>query len=343
VAPPAAAPNGFAGELYVSQKAPFGLRLIYLVRRKNIMSFLKFSISTIISIFAAAANADITQGLVGYYPFDSDANDKSQYENNGIPMGSIQYVAGKYGNAILLNGIDSYVRIPNSSQINFETTHDFAISAWIKADTNQPDLGNIDNDIIEKWYSGESRYPFVVRFLNKTNPNSGHFEVAQYDGVIVDVAAIHLLSKTTLDDGDFHHLIFQRKNGIFGLYIDGKLQQSKEDATPNDTTNTSDLFIGCRGNFNNGCGQNKFKGAVDELRIYDRGLSTPEITTLAGITPNISGSIKGYNPRTVSISCENKTTGQSVVIKTALFDCANSGLSINSGDIVNMKITGKAK
>lgn len=300
-------------------------------------------IALLLTAFSAApAFADLSSGLVAYYPFDGNANDASQFLNHGTPMGSVQYGAGQNGDALILNGTDAYVQIPNTANINFATQQDFAISVWVKPDKNQPDLGTGDNDIVEKWYVGQAKYPFVIRYINDTHVDHEKIMAAQYDG---GNTAINFRSRRKLSDGEFHHIVFQRSNGVFSFYVDGYLSRSSADTTTADTTNTSDLFIGCRGNFNNGCQKNKFKGAIDELRIYNRGLTHTEIRTLFGITTTIHGNIQGYAPGKYSITCDNKTTGQTTTVtsQNTVFNCGTSGMAISIGDVVELRVTGEVR
>jgi hypothetical protein len=43
--------------------------------------------------------ADLDDGLVAYYPFDGNADDKSGLGNNGTEHGGFSYVTGKIGQA----------------------------------------------------------------------------------------------------------------------------------------------------------------------------------------------------------------------------------------------------
>jgi hypothetical protein len=52
--------------------------------------------------------ANLTAGLVAYYPFDGNANDSSGNANNGTPAGNYQFLAaGKHGGSIRIIGDNS--------------------------------------------------------------------------------------------------------------------------------------------------------------------------------------------------------------------------------------------
>jgi len=77
--------------------------------------------------------ADYSNGLVGYWPMDTNANDYSNNINNGTIF-SATPITGKVGNAYDFNGSTSYINIPNSSTVDI--TGNLTIQAWVKRDSN---------------------------------------------------------------------------------------------------------------------------------------------------------------------------------------------------------------
>ncbi|MEO0739798.1 MAG: LamG domain-containing protein, partial [Cyanobacteria bacterium J06649_12] len=161
-----------------------------------------------------------------------------------------------------LDGINDRVSIPNSTSINFGTNDNFTVETLVKVDPNQLDLGNGDNDIIEKW-SGSGGYPFVIRYLR----DSGKIVAARYDGS----TSASVYSTVSLNDGQFHHIAFVKNGDTLQLYIDGQLDGSAADTTSNSTQNDSALFVGNRND------KNHFRGELDELRIWNTARSKEDI------------------------------------------------------------------
>lgn len=96
-----------------------------------------------------------------------------------------------------LDGEDDYVQISDSDSIDFDTDDNFTVSVWISFPAVQKDMGNNDNDILEKW-SGASGYPYVIRYLNQgDSTNKGKVIVARYDGT----QDPKIISTTSLNDG----------------------------------------------------------------------------------------------------------------------------------------------
>jgi len=64
------------------------------------------------------AYAGINDGLVAYYPFNSNANDESGNGYHGIIYGAT-LVSARIGNAYLFNGINNYIEIPYAPVFDF--------------------------------------------------------------------------------------------------------------------------------------------------------------------------------------------------------------------------------
>ncbi len=219
----------------------------------------------------------VTNGLVAYYPFDGDASDASGNANHGSASNGVSYVTGARGQAASFDGVDDYVRIPNSTSINFTGAMSFTVSAWIKANSQQVDLARGDNDIIEKW-SEIDRYPYTIRYLNQNSTEGyvGHVRVARYG----ESGNPIIYSSCTFTDR-LHHVAFVKSDAILRLYVDGVLDGETADTAGVNTGNAGPLFVGQRGR---GSGINRFCGIVDELRVYDRALSGAEIAALADVS-----------------------------------------------------------
>ena len=76
---------------------------------------MKYVLIVAIAIFGLAINSNAqipnyipTDGLVGWWPFNGNANDESTYENNGSVIGAnlIPDRFGNFNNAYTFNGIN---------------------------------------------------------------------------------------------------------------------------------------------------------------------------------------------------------------------------------------------
>ena len=178
---------------------------------------------------------------------------------------------GHSGSALYLDGFDDYVSVPDGDAIDPAAAADFTVAVWVKPDALQPTATNTDSDIVEKW-SQSGGYPYVIRYLNqKAGANEGKVDVARYDSS----HAPSIRSTKRINDGRFHQVVFVKSGGTLKLFIDGVKDGETADSTTGNTTNTSALFIGQRGN-----GINRFAGLIDDVRIFDRGMAASEVTAL---------------------------------------------------------------
>ncbi|MCM0590374.1 MAG: Calx-beta domain-containing protein [Gloeotrichia echinulata DEX184] len=246
-------------------------------------------------------------------PTDGTATAPSDYNNapitvtfaNGETSKTINFSQESQG--LSFNGVNDYVTIPDSDAIDFDTNDNFTLEAWIKADPNQANLSSFDNMIIEKW-SGGGSYPFVLRYLNGGNGSSGGLiAVARYDGSNNPA----IVSKTKVNDGNFHHIAFVKNGEQLSLYVDGKIEGATTDTTSNTTRNNSALFLGRRGN-----NSYSFKGGIDDVRIWNKARTQEEIQAdshreLTGSEPGLVGywNLNSSSGNTVQDLTSNQNNG----------------------------------
>lgn len=171
----------------------------------------------------------------------------------------------------LFNGVGDYVSIPDDPSLDFDHNEDFTIAVWIQIPATQLDTTSTSNRFLVK-RSGSTAYPYLFRVFNQTGGgDAGKIAVARYDGTNNPT----ITSTNAYNDGLKHQIVFTKNGGTLSLYIDGQFDLSTTDTTTTTTTNASPLFFGRVGS---GTG-NFLKGALDEVAIWDRNLSTPEIAT----------------------------------------------------------------
>ena len=75
-------------------------------------------------------HADLTDGLVAYYPFEGNADDMSALENHGTVYGAT-LVNDRFGNpdgAYSFDGDGDYILVPDSTSIDVNV---FTITCWV--------------------------------------------------------------------------------------------------------------------------------------------------------------------------------------------------------------------
>ena len=215
----------------------------------------------LLCLFSLAATGIADDSLVLYFTFDEgsgdDVIDVSDYINNGVLVGDPEWVAGKFGTALAFDGVGDSVEIPSSDSLN--ATDGITMSMWVKA----PAGGGIKQAGIEKggWEVGEySIYPVyeggtVIQFFDLP-PACGDAGVRG----------------PSLQDDQWHYFVGTWDGELISLYIDGKLASSGAcDGSLMESAGA--VHIGSR----LAAGDRFLTGAVDEVRIYNRGLSEAEI------------------------------------------------------------------
>jgi hypothetical protein len=87
-------------------------------------TFIRSVLVCVALVFAGAARAQTTTGLVAAYGFDEGAGtaigDASGLNNNGVASGTT-WTTGKFGTALVFNGTTAQVTIPNAASLQLTT------------------------------------------------------------------------------------------------------------------------------------------------------------------------------------------------------------------------------
>ncbi len=212
-------------------------------------------------------------GLAAAWSFDQGSGTTAVDSSGNGRNGSIvdaTWEAGQQGSALLFNGTSAYVNINGYKGINSvdAVQQAFTISNWVNTTS---DSG--DTEMVTWGASSGSATRLTWRIHQgrvRTEHNAGN-----------------LRGNTYVNDGEWHHVALVVTEGAnlrpenTKLYVDGF-----EDSTFSGDDDTyklvaeHDVRIGMSGPQNG----RYFPGALDEVRIYEKALSGPEILWLAGIT-----------------------------------------------------------
>ena len=206
---------------------------------------------------------------------------------------------GLFNYALGFNGIDTYVIIEKTDKINFTKHQDFTIGIWVKADSKQANVQNQYNSILEKWDGDiKTGYPYAIRYDN----SSGKIVCSRYDG---GYNHPQLISKTAIDDGEFHHVTFVKNSSNLYLYIDGLIEARDTDTThennsAKNTNNNSPISLASRVTSPPSTEKtNYFKGKLNSISIWDKALPEEDINVLAKEDVNVllAENVKTYSPK----------------------------------------------
>jgi hypothetical protein len=209
-----------------------------------------------------------TEGLLAYYQFEGDGIDAS---GNGhtltIQNGSFLPSRSGAGTALHCDGATEAVALHDPSLDPASVT----VSLWLKA--SNPHLANSVGVVILSKFIGGSANGYMlwldgslISFIFGTGgPNTFSY---------IDNSSV-------LDNG-WHSIICTADSKGTSMYFDGVIACSGiwQGGTPGTPTQTNPLTIGFgRDTSNNDSGF--FSGTIDDVRIYNRVLTSAEITALA--------------------------------------------------------------
>jgi len=216
----------------------------------------------------------VSIGLVANYPFNGDAVDSTGNGNTGIVNGPI-LTTDRFGNpnsAFSFDGSNDQITIPSSTFIKF--TSSFTVSLFFQY-AGEGTAGKGYFTILNKDDSAFGCYdPYHIWISSLTGAEPGKIVARFGTGVVGD----HVYSKNALNDGLWHHvtLVFNDDLENYSLYIDGALDSVRnEDASWKPAISDAPLIIGVWPWYNA-----YFKGKIDDLRMYDRALSSVEVNSL---------------------------------------------------------------
>ena len=207
--------------------------------------------------------------LVGWWRFDegsgTTAFDLSEYGNDGMLQGDPQWVNGKFGKALLFDGVDDFVEIPHADILTVD--NEVTVMAWINVER----LGFSDTDnyqgIVAKSNNPRSYSLYTqgsgTLHFSTTSTATNAFVGSSSSGQVplnewVHVAAI------VVDGGHVYYINGEPSGtGGSGIVLPG-------------TTDTSPVVIGRTGE-----GANRsLLGMIDDVRIYNEALTQEEIQVI---------------------------------------------------------------
>ena len=200
-------------------------------------------------------------GLVAHYIRGGSGNtlfDSSGYGNHADIAGTVNWTLGQGGDRSCLNfnGTTTIGRTATSPSLTL--TNNFTISFWMKANT----LSDGNRYIIHKENSGDSAYGILWEYVN----NTIEFYSAFYSGSNPRTG-----SGIVVDDLLWHHIAYTYDGVTWSGYKDGVAVFSVARTFAFSQTG-GNLVIGCYS-----VGNNVYNGSLDNITIYNKGLSQAQI------------------------------------------------------------------
>jgi hypothetical protein len=213
-----------------------------------------------LSLFAQTVpNYVPTNGLVGWWPFNGNANDLSGNGNNGTVNGATlsNDRNGVPQSAYSFNGQNQFIEIPNFSST---ATGSITISFWAK-------VASVNN------------YQVLLSFGPKNQ--NGHFEIYSFINTQnlswhTTGACQNLQSNFFIADNNWHHIVVYSNNQLIKFYVDNSLIGTYPCLGLFNTQQQQNLLFGKV----SGPLPYSLNGSMDNIGIWNRALTPAEIQNL---------------------------------------------------------------
>ncbi|HEY9670698.1 MAG TPA: LamG domain-containing protein [Waterburya sp.] len=203
----------------------------------------------------------LEDGLIAHYLFDSNAQDTSGHNLHGTVHGAT-LTTDRFGipeSAYQFDGVDDYIEVPHNDLLNL--TDNLTISLWLKQEAGKA----AGYRLVEKGsYGVNDGYNF------DTYDGSTGRKLRLCGGVQ------NAQANTVYSLNEWHHVAVVFSKGVSTFYLDGKPDGSAPHGSPSIRTNSLSLLIGSA----RGSKAEFFKGALDDIRIYNRALSEQQIKAI---------------------------------------------------------------
>ncbi len=261
-----------------------------------------------------------SEGLIASWHFDEIAG-TTAFDSAGGHDGlitSASVVNGIRGLALEYNGNTSMVQVPGAGFNPVENGITFSL--WFRLNA-VGDLGTFifQNQKYSVTMDSQGRIVFTLYSPAMKTVNSG--------------------TGNRILDTDWHHAAMTYDGAVMKIYLDG-LFRSQIANTGNLQSSTADIFIGKQQT------GNPFKGTIDEMLVYNRGLTEDEVLQIFGSTPapsngsndlvshwkfdentgNIANDSKDGNPGTIT----GAAWGQGVSGSCLVFNGINGNVKVPS-------------
>ena len=213
-----------------------------------------------------------TDGLVGYWPFDGNANDASGNGNNGVVNGAT-LTSDRFGNtnsaysftvnsSAGMGSAQDRIIVTNPTIPN---DNSFTMSGWVNLETKPGSFNNRPHTLMGRWDgNGAAVFRNYISY-------SGQVETVLFP------SNQSTYTSGNVTYGNWEHIIISYDGSVIKHYVNGQLT-GQETLDIDIVTSSTDLTFG---ELHMGNGHwYLFSGKMDDLGYWSRALTQEEITTL---------------------------------------------------------------
>src|SRR5262245_55100914 len=213
---------------------------------------------------APIANAQ-PAGLVAAWSFEetsgSVANDSSGNENTPTLLNGVARTPGRSGGGLTFDGVDDYLNVPNSPSLNISGTG-LTLQMSIK-----PQATGADSAVLSKSWASTMTSPYYQYGLELAGGTVPHLIIGTSSGLR------DAFMGTALATNQWSDLAITFDGTQAQFYVNGSLVEAVV-MIGSITARSTSLRLGA-----DAAPGQYFKGSLDEVRIYNRALTTGELAS----------------------------------------------------------------
>jgi hypothetical protein len=200
----------------------------------------------------------------GYFTVDASGNSMT-----GILYNGPTFAAGKVNNAVSLDGVDDYVKLPSGF---IEKLSSFTIATWVKLNAQTSWARIFD------FGSGTNAYMYLSPYSGSGLMN---FAIKSTDGRTQSVDA-----STALPAGSWHHVAVTLGSNKLTIYLDGNAVGVSYPFTlrPYDIGSTTANYLG-KSQYSS---DTYLNGLLDDMRFYNYAMSVTDVKNLISTTLGVN-------------------------------------------------------
>jgi hypothetical protein len=231
-----------------------------------------------------------SDSLVGWWPFNGNANDESGNGNNGTVNGA-SLTEDRFGNASTsyrFGGLNQYIVLGTNGLDSLPV--DFTLSTWVFTDSLYYGNNGATSAIVTRRHVDGVGGPSWSTLYVDSTENA----VFAVDGP----GYINNIKGNLNINSNWTHLVGVKQGNFYALYANGILLKDTVDNYIH-SGSIMDLHVGHHGAWNT-----YFYGVIDDIAIWNRALSTSEVYNLYQANCTFSATIQ---PPPAVTGCEGDT------------------------------------
>ena len=212
-------------------------------------------------------------GLLAYYTCNENQGttlgDFSGHGYDGVLVGNSTWGTGFSGSALKFDDTNGYVEIshPPAGDLG---TGDFTVAFRIKTtDANFQVIGNRHSTTHAPFWTVRATAAGKMELEIDQDTNGTNYNAD--------------FGTAPINDNSWHHIVVTRTGATLTIYVDGALDATSTGPGTANVTNGGEVLIGDNPFVGLNPGD-KFAGLLDDVRIYNRLLTAPEIQTLSTVS-----------------------------------------------------------